>query len=155
MFPVRLMFILLSTTMVFYELALGGVPNDRISLILSEITAVNNKVGALAEKTVGIEKKVDTVAGHVLKLESEMNDVLKSEDKLKNQVSNVENQVKNVKFHVADVKSSVAQVEEMVNVAAKGWTFLGVGVYGHVDHAIDIKVGTTLQECVQIYATGK
>ena len=101
MFPVRLMFILLSTTMVFYELALGGVPNDRISLILSEITAVNNKVGALAEKTGGIEKKVDSLtenvagiakleeetSGHVAKLEFEMDDVLKTEEKLKKQVS--------------------------------------------------------------------
>lgn len=80
--------------MIFYDLALGGEPNDRISLILSEITAVNNKVGALAEKTGGIEKKVVTLtekvvdiarleeetSGHVAKLEFEMEDV-------KNQVS--------------------------------------------------------------------
>ena len=84
MFPLRWMLVLLSTTMVFYELALGGVPNDRISLILSEITAVNDKVGALAEKTGGIEKKVDSLTekvADIAHLEEE------TSGQLKNQVS--------------------------------------------------------------------
>ena len=67
----------------------------------------------------------------------------------------MENQVKDVKSSLTSVNNRVAHVEEKMNVVAKGWTFLGEGIYGTRDDAKVIKFGTTLQECVKIYAEGK
>ena len=81
MFPVRLMFVLLSTTMIYNELAFGqATPNDKIDVVLSAIMETNRKVDSLTEKVEDIARLEEETSGHVAKLEFEMEDV-------KNQVS--------------------------------------------------------------------
>ena len=93
MFSVNLIFALLST-MVFYDQVLGRTtPNEKIDVVLSAIMETNRKVDILTGKVADIAKLEELTSEHVAKLEFEMDDVLKSEEKLKNQVHNVENQV--------------------------------------------------------------
>ena len=80
--------------MVFYDQVLGRTtPNEKIDVVLSAIMETNRKVDILTGKVADIAKLEELTSEHVAKLEFEMDDVLKSEEKLKNQVHNVENQV--------------------------------------------------------------
>ena len=91
MIRVNIIFALLST-MVFYDQVVGREqPNDKIDVVLSAIMETNRKVDILTGKVADIAKLEELTSEHVAKLEFEMEDVLKSEEKLKNQINKVEN----------------------------------------------------------------
>ena len=73
MFPMRLIFLVVATSLICHDITLGEDPNeDRIGAILSAITKINTNVEDLAVKVDGMEKKVNGIDAKVEKVDNDV-----------------------------------------------------------------------------------
>ena len=123
---VRLILLVLATTLVCNS-SLGGEPkNDKIDDILDFLVRMRISVDTLTDKVSGIEETVHTIsvmedktAEHVSKLEDRVEEVKSEVSDVKSEVSYVKSKVSDVTTKVSDVKSEVSDVRAVVSDTEK------------------------------------
>ena len=124
--PVRLILLVLATTLVSNSSLGGEAKNDKIDDILDFLVNMRNSVDTLTDKVSGIEETVHTIsvmedktAEHVSKLEDRVEEVKSEVSDVKSEVSYVKSKVSDVTTKVSDVKSEVSDVRAVVSDTEK------------------------------------
>ena len=120
--PVRLILLVLATTLVSNSSLGGEAKNDKIDDILDFLVNMRNSVDTLTDKVSGIEETVHTIsvmedktAEHVSKLEDRVEEVKSEVSDVKSEVSDVKSEVSNVKSKISDVTQKVSDVKAEVS----------------------------------------
>ena len=147
MLPLRLVFLAISSSMIFSSAVFGGEsPNeDRIGDILSAVYSMRDRMENLVKNVEKIETKVNNIdtmeeitAEKVSKLEDEMVEVVKKTDATDSKISSMQSKINGIKSEVEEVQKNVA------------WRFIGAGGYTSRDDYLDAGPGFSLAQCLHL-----
>ena len=172
MFPLRLVFLEISISMILSSAVFGGEsPNDKIDTLLSVVYTMRDRMNDLVKNVGKIETKVnnidtmeDLTAEKVSKLEDEMVKVVKKTDatdskissmqskmsatdskisSMQSKISATDSKINGMKSDVSRIKSQVEKVQKSVS-----WIFVGAGTYKDRDDVYEPGSHLSLAECL-------
>ena len=168
MFPLRLVFLAISISMILTSTVFGGSEsqNDRMDTLLSLMTGMRDRmdnmeknVGNIEENIKTINKMDDLTAEKVSKIEDEMVEMIKRTNatdskisSMQSKISATDSKINRIKSDVSSTKSMVSRIGSEVEDVQKnvGWTFVGMGEWKTRDESIVVGYGYSLARCLAV-----
>ena len=114
------------------------VSEDRIDLILSQMTQMGRNIGALTDSVRKIEHAEEMTSQNVHRIEKQIAEIAGEESKM-------EKQVGDVKAQLGEMKTETEST--FFTTILSGWRYIGRGEYGTISDRIDQYL-SSLSDCV-------